>query len=233
MSSIRMKTKCATPSFVNKFLIRDRKTAAPTNSNKLQISATSYQQLVRYCNLPLSFVHALCRHYMPTGRGFREISSTGNAITYDHWYFLPVRVQVLCKKSRGHTARTPDNDQMNPFNYLHLPNLKVDEEGSCVDIRGSCIAIYSKHSTLTGHSTFVIFNLLDGRWDKVVEEPRIRISETIALSSKDGQLKSPYFHHLIYLTSTLRWWTNAMNSVNVQLIAYVSIPPITHNGCPC
>ncbi|KAF2726635.1 hypothetical protein EJ04DRAFT_582560 [Polyplosphaeria fusca] len=206
--------------FINKFLIRDRKIAAPTNSNRLQISTSSYQQLVSYCDLPPSFVHALFRHYLPTGRGFREISSINDAITYDHWYFLPVRVQVLCKKSSGHTVKTPDNNQMNPFNYLHLPDVKVDKKGSCVDIRGSCIAIYSKHNTSTGRSTFVIFNLLDGRWDKVVEEPRIRITETIAHANENGQLKSPYFHHLVYLTSTLKWWTNAMNSVNVQLIAY-------------
>jgi hypothetical protein len=103
---------------------------------------------------------------------------------------------------------------MNPFNYLHLPHAEVD-------IRGSSIAIYSNHDTKSRNSTFVIFNLLDGRWDKAVEEPRVRISDAIDRSSKSGQPLSPYFPHLIYLTSVSRWWTNAMSSVNNQLISYV------------
>ncbi|KAF2690742.1 hypothetical protein K458DRAFT_482942 [Lentithecium fluviatile CBS 122367] len=104
---------------------------------------------------------------------------------------------------------------MNPFNYLHLPNAEVD-------IRGSCIGIYSQHNTKTGNSTFVVFSLLDVRWPKVVEEPQVRIAEAIKHSHETGQLKSPYFPHLVYLTSVVRWWTNAMNSVKDQLIAYDS-----------
>lgn len=196
--------------------MRNRKTAVPLDSNKLRISAASFQKLVGYCNIPPSFVHSLCRHYLPPGRGFREISSTADSISYDHWYFLPVRVQVRCTDKRcGHTASTSGSNQMNPFNYLHLPDAEVD-------IRGSCIAIYSKHNTETGNSIFVIFSLLDGRWAKVVEEPQVRVGEAINYSTKTGQLKSPYFPHLVYLTSVSRWWTNAMSSVNDQLISYVS-----------
>jgi hypothetical protein len=196
--------------------VRDRHATVPRDSNKLRISPASFQDLVQSCRIPPSFVHSLCRHYLPHARGYQEISSTPESTSYGHWYFLPVRVQVLCTDKRsGHAASASSTNQMNPFNYLHLPHAEVD-------IRGSSIAIYSNHDTKTRNSAFVIFNLLDGRWDKAVEEPRVRISDAIDRSSKSGQPLSPYFPHLIYLTSVSRWWTNAMSSVNNQLISYVS-----------
>jgi hypothetical protein len=134
---------------------------------------------------------------------------------YNYWYFLPVRVQVRCTDKRsGHVASASKSNQMDPFNYLHLPDAEVD-------IRGSCIAIHASHEILTGHATFNIFNLLDGRWPKVVEEPQIRIAEAVNHSAEAGRTLSPYFVHLVYFTSISRWWTNAMSSVNDQLIAYV------------
>jgi hypothetical protein len=103
---------------------------------------------------------------------------------------------------------------MDPFNYLHLPDAEVD-------IRGSCIAVHSSHDNSTGNSSFVIFNMLDGRWAKVVEEPEVRIAEAIDHATRVECALSPYFPHLVYFTSVSRWWTNAISSINEQLIAYV------------
>jgi hypothetical protein len=103
---------------------------------------------------------------------------------------------------------------MNPYHYVHLPDMDVD-------VRGFCIALYTNHDSTTGNSNFVVFNFAQGRWAKVVEEPQKRVAAAIAHSAKNGQKLSPYFLHLVYLTSVSRWWTNVMSSVYDQLIAYV------------
>ena len=103
---------------------------------------------------------------------------------------------------------------MNPYHYVHLPDMEVD-------VRGFCIAIYANHDSTTGNSNLVVFNFAQGRWAKVVEEPQKRVAGAIAYSAKNGQKLSPYFLHLVYLTSVSRWWTNVMSSVYDQLIAYV------------
>jgi len=195
--------------------VKDRNAPVPQDSNKLRISPESFQQLVQHCNIPSSFVHSLCRHFLPHGRGYHELPSGTSSNGYGHWYLLPVRVQVRCTDKRsGHVASASNSNQMNPFNYLHLPDAEVD-------IRSSCIAIYSNHDLSNTNSNFVVLNLLDGRWAKVVEEPQVRIAEAIGHSAETGHVLSPYFPHLIYFTSISRWWTNAMSSVNDQLIAYV------------
>jgi hypothetical protein len=82
---------------------------------------------------------------------------------------------------------------------------------------------------------------MDGRWPKTVEEPAARIKETLetrrkAQAKAEGQcvathienpkddqkpLEDPFFVHLVYLTTGLRWWTNALHSIDNQLITYV------------
>lgn len=70
----------------------------------------------------------------------------------------------------------------------------------------------------------VIINFMDGRWSKSVLEPKRRIKEGWDAQDKLKIGKDPFYFHSIYFTSALRWWTNALGSVNDQLIAYVSLP---------
>ena len=71
-------------------------------------------------------------------------------------------------------------------------------------------------------STTVVLNFQDGRWSKVIEEPINRINESLRVRSQSGVSNNPLFDHIIYMTSALRWWSNALNSFNDQLIDYVS-----------
>lgn len=107
---------------------------------------------------------------------------------------------------------------MNPFYYLHLADVELD-------IRGSQIAIFCRYDSEGEIITAVVLNFMDGRWSKSVLEPKRRIKEGWEMwscDSKERVEKNPFYVHLVYFTSALRWWTNALGSVNDQLIAYVS-----------
>jgi hypothetical protein len=62
-------------------------------------------------------------------------------------------------------------------------------------------------------------DFMHGRWPSVALEPQQRIDEVMqrAGGSLDGD---GHFAHFVYLSSAVRWWTNALNSVNEQLIAH-------------
>jgi hypothetical protein len=53
------------------------------------------------------------------------------------------------------------------------------------------------------------------------------VKEKRAGSDESGGevVEDPFCVHLVYLTSGLRWWTNALHSIDNQLITYVR-PPI-------
>lgn len=105
---------------------------------------------------------------------------------------------------------------MNPFNYLHLPDQDID-------IRGSSIALCFRYGT-SGRSTSVLaVNFIDGRWPKTVQEPELRIREVLNDPDQNSLNNDPFFIHLVYLFSVTKWWTNALNSIHDQLIAYVSV----------
>jgi hypothetical protein len=131
-----------------------------------------------------------------------------------------VRVQVPCSdKKKSHVPSSEGKNQMNPLNYLHLAQPGVD-------IRGSQIAIYSRIDPKTNTSSTIIFNFQDGRWSKVIEEPILRVKETLAQDRQKELPTDPLSVHAIFLSSALRWWNNALNSFNDQLIAYVIDQPL-------
>lgn len=103
---------------------------------------------------------------------------------------------------------------MDPFNYLHLENDKLD-------IRGSQIGVLFQYDSLKLAATTMSVSFQDGRWSRVVEEPRRRTRETLEYFGIAECEKDPFFVHLVYLTSALRWWRNALDSFNNQLIAHV------------
>lgn len=104
---------------------------------------------------------------------------------------------------------------MNPLNYLHLPRSEVD-------IRGSQIAMYFLFNPDDKVCSTIVFNFQDGRWSRVVEEPILRVKEALQESCKNGSGRDPFYVQAVFLTSALRWWNNALNSFNDQLIAYVN-----------
>lgn len=146
----------------------------------------------------------------------REYTDSSGAPFVNVWYLLPVRVQVSCGNNyHGNAPGTESSNAMNPFNPLHLPHPNVE-------IRGSFIAVTLRLSKASGSCVCIVLNMMHGGWPKVVEEPQRRISESIQSRQEARKRDTPYFVHLIYLTSALRWWTNVLHSVNEQLIAYVS-----------
>lgn len=162
-----------------------------------------------------SFIASLADLHKPSARASPRPSSDAKNIV-DHWLLLPVRVQVPCSdKQKSHVSSSAGKNQMNPLNYLHLTQAGVD-------IRGSQIAIYSRIDPKTNTSSTIIFNFQDGRWSKVIEEPILRVKEALAQGRQKESLTDPLFVHAIFLSSALRWWNNALNSFNDQLIAYVT-----------
>lgn len=197
--------------FINRFLNRDESAPEPEDAHKLQISGEALRELASRYFMPASFMHALSRYYFPQGRGFRRYESTRPARLWNQWYFLPFRVQVPCTdEQRSHAASSTGSNQMNPFHYLHLADEKVD-------IRGSQIAVYLCHDEQEDNSTVIACNFMHGRWPKVVEEPQTRILEAL---ENPNVPNDPMYVHLVFFTTVVRWWNNALHSVNEQLIAY-------------
>jgi hypothetical protein len=140
------------------------------------------------------------------------------------WYMLPVRVQVDCTDTiRKHQDTTAGSNQMDPFNYLHL-----ESEG--LDIRGSQIAVLFQYDSAKRATTTVSISLQDGRWSRVVEEPQKRISEQLENGGLAHCEADPFFIHVVFVTSALRWWRNALDSFNNQLIAHVQDSIHAPNG---
>ena len=187
----------------------------PVDSNKLRISSGAFKKLAMHFDIPSAFVFTLSRHFLPQARGSREICRPGQKPVCDYWFFLPVRVQVPCTDDqRSHSSSTAGNNQMNPRNYLHLPDTKLD-------IRGCPIALYFRCDVERKSTVIIAINFMDGRWAKTVEEPQSRIKEVLEQPGRQASDGAGSFASLIYLTSITRWWANALNTVNEQLIAYV------------
>ena len=105
---------------------------------------------------------------------------------------------------------------MNPFHYLHLQEPRVD-------IRGSQIALYARYNPKMKSSFVLAISLLDGRWKQIVEQPQARIDESLQTMEREDRdiLETPFFAFIIYITSALEWWINALHSFDEQLIAHV------------
>lgn len=108
---------------------------------------------------------------------------------------------------------------MNPFHKLHLPNAKRD-------IYRSCVGIFVRVDMATRKVTAATFDFMHGRWPKVATEPKSRIESVMKHRNAGDVSNTKYdngaFVHLVYLSSAARWWTNALNSINEQLIEYES-----------
>ena len=204
---------------MNKFLVKKRTTVVPNDGAKLRISKAALEHTLSTLDIPLDFVFALSRFFLPSGRRFSSTLSGSGAIERDCWYILPVRIQVLCTDTQdGHVTSRMGSNQMNPFHYLHLPDQKVD-------IRGSQIALSFRYTDTDRTTRLLAVNFIDGRWPKTVQEPEKRIKEILNDKENGHTSADPFFIHLVYLTSAMRWWMNALNSIHEQLIAYVSIEP--------
>jgi hypothetical protein len=190
--------------------------AAPEDPNKLRLSKQAFSILRSHFGMSPSFISTLANLHKPLERACPCPSMSGDT-AFNFWVILPVRVQVQCtNKKKSHISCTVGRSQMNPLNYLHLPSPGVD-------IRGSQIAIYFHWNPEIRMSSTIVLNFQDGRWWKVIEEPISRVKEALETAAKNNSGQDPFHIQAIFLTSALRWWNNALNSFNDQLIAYVRI----------
>lgn len=197
--------------FIHRFLLKGLSEPEPDDAHRLQLSPEALRLLASTYCMPPSFLLALSRYYLPHGRGFRRYEDADGILFWNQWYFLPFRVQVPCTDEEGgHEGSTIGSNQMNPFHYLHLHDEKVD-------IRGSHIAVCLCHNGRDNSTMVAIFNLMHGRWPKIVEEPQHRLLEALEHPNVPFD---PMFVHLVLITTIVRWWNNALHSVNEQLIAY-------------
>ena len=201
---------------MNRSLIRSKRAAVPQDAAKLRMSTAALESMISLLHIPSAFVFALARYHLPTGRGFSTRLSNSNESICNLWYILPVRMQVKCTDLESkHTQSTAGNNQMNPFHYLHLHDHSID-------IRSSQIALFSQYNTTTNSTSLLAVNFIDGRWPKSVQEPETRIKGIFEAYKDVASARDPFFVHIVYLQSVMTWWTNALNSMNTQLITYVS-----------
>jgi hypothetical protein len=204
---------------INRFLVLSKREMIPPDSSMLRISSQAFRILASSLHLPVSFIYALSRYHLPNGRGFfTRGTDYGEYKLHEMWYILPLRVQYKCNdKAKEHEGSTTGSNQMNPFHYLlHLSDIEID-------IRGSRIAVFSRYSADGKSMVTVAVSFMDGRWSRAALEPKKRIKETWDVNTGSDLQNRPFDVHCIYFTSALRWWTNALDSVNEQLMVYVSL----------
>jgi len=202
-------------SSINRYLVIDKTVAPPGDGNKFRISRKDFQHLISQFEIPPTFVSAIANPQIPQGCGSRQNMFFYDPAIFDFWYILPVRLQVRCiDQTQGHTSSAAGKSQMNPQYYLHLPEQKLD-------IRGSQIAVYFQYNRRSHSSSIVVLNFLDGRWPKLVEEPRRRVEECLSRAKSIRTSDDPFFVHVIYLTNVVQWWLNVLSSFKDQLIAHV------------
>lgn len=195
--------------------MEDDSARIPDDANKLRISGPCLEALTAKLLLPPSFIFALSRHYLPNGRCTRKLEIE-DLTAFDSWYLLPVRVQF---ESGSSQCSVPVNDtgpnQMDPFNKIHLSDVGME-------IHRSCIGIFCRTEPNSTRATFLAVDFMHGgRGPKVAVQPRERIEEVLNHRSKRNEiLGSASFAHIIYLSSAAHWWTNSLQSINMQLISY-------------
>lgn len=205
---------CRLSRFVNRFLLKTKRVTAPHDAAKLRISRRTLERVFAILDIPSDFVYALSRYYLPCGRGYCSIFSKGDSVGSELWYILPLRMQVRCTASpRCQITSNSGSNQMDPFHHLHLPN-------QAVDIRGSLIALTFRYNKSCKSTSMLAVNFIDGRWPKTAQEPESKIKEVLGDAEQFCLKSDPFFIQLIYLTSAMRLWTNALNSIHDQLIAY-------------
>ena len=201
-------------SFINRFLVKPNH-PTPIDAAKLRASPLALDSLAAHFSIAPAFIYAVSRYRLPTGKGQRFWVNEQNACQHDFWYSIPVRLKVKCTADRlRHDESTAGSNQTDPFYYLHLANHDID-------IRGGRIFLYFSYKTANRSTSVIAVNMLDGRWAKTVEEPQKRIRDMLKSTSKQESSGDPCFIHLIYFTSALKWWTNALESIDAQLISYV------------
>ncbi|KAF2264976.1 hypothetical protein CC78DRAFT_216414 [Lojkania enalia] len=197
---------------ISRYLVKNQE-PLPPEPKKLRITSKGLRSLLSKYDIPSAFTSAVCRHYQTCGTGLREridIKSSGSV--WEYWCLIPVRVQVRCKDdAHVHAKSTAGSNQMDPFHYIHLPD-------SHVDVRGSRIALFTRHDCGTGSTFVLVINFSDGRWFDIIEEPLKRIEDTINSRGSGIAHAEPAFVHLIFLSGVIRWWNNVLLSFNQQLI---------------
>ncbi|KIX09412.1 uncharacterized protein Z518_00492 [Rhinocladiella mackenziei CBS 650.93] len=213
----RQETNTTDTFFFNRHLVSHGQ-LIPTDANRLRVSPSRFELFCSEFHLSPSFVTSLANIHQPSAREFPCQAKISNK-RLDFWLTIPVRVQVECSDNRhGQSSSIKGKSQMNPLNYLHLSQPKPK-----VDIRGSKVAIYFHFDPDTGRSTSLVFNFQDGRWRKIVEEPIHRMKEVLTGCNKPEMGRDPIYIQSVVLTSAIRWWNNALNSFNDQLIGYEEI----------
>ncbi|KAH7305322.1 hypothetical protein B0I35DRAFT_484072 [Stachybotrys elegans] len=160
--------------------------------------------------VPVAFVASLSRPYQVCGTGFRWTSST----SWDYWCLIPVRTLITCHvMTEEHAKSRAGSNQMDPFHYIHLSGMEVD-------VRGSHIGLFTSHDNSSGATSLVVINLLDNRLHRLIEEPLKRVRSAIVRRSDSKEPMNPWFAHLIFLSSALRWWNNVLFCFNQQLVKH-------------
>ncbi|KAF2464725.1 uncharacterized protein BDR25DRAFT_307059 [Lindgomyces ingoldianus] len=198
--------------FIHRFVMKPGTQGAPKDLKRLRLSGSAFRWLLSRFDVSPSFVSALLNPDLPSG--YCDLTFTDSAEHPVHiiWYIITVRSAVNCVENEtSHVLSAAGSNQMDSASYLHLEDLSSD-------IRPSRIAVYSRHDGQSSNAICIDFQ--DGRWHHLVEEPYNRVKEVLTLAQTRGHTAHPATIHVAMLSSSARWWKQALAQLKSQLISY-------------
>jgi hypothetical protein len=189
----------------------------PKDIKRLRISKIAFRSLLSIYEIPPAFVSSMMStSFASLPFQHRQLALPKSKVL-DFFYILPVRAGLECTDgSRSHVLSSAGSNQADPSEYLHLSDVSRD-------IRPSKIAVFSQHNEETHQTTTICVDFQDGRWSDLAEEPLLRTKEVLGNTKRAKKNESPFFFHLLLLTSVAEWWRRALIFFNAQLIACVCI----------
>jgi hypothetical protein len=139
----------------------------PNDAQRLRVPKANFLLLLSRVQVPPAFITAFCQYYQACGTGYKMDTVNMKKTSSGYWSLLPIRVQVDCSDPMNGRKDSPSgNDQMNPFHYLHLPDIGID-------VRGAYVTLFIRNESSTSCITVLVINFMDGRWSDVVEERKL------------------------------------------------------------
>lgn len=183
----------------------DEEDLPPDEFGLLRVSPTALRHLASTYHIPSAFLAAVFRSLDVFGSVFRRQSKR----EWDYWCLLPCRV---AHKTSADMARSPFEEQMDPFSNIYFENQEVG-------IMGHEVALYVKRDCETRRLRVFVVNkasqLLGGL---KVQKPLAQIQNGLERRSSMDLDGSPCFVVLVYVAFILEWWSTVLLYVNRELI---------------
>lgn len=131
---------------------------------------------------------------------------------------LPVRIVVPCSPGESHAKSVAGQNQMDPFNYIHL-----SLSDRAVDVRGWEIGLFVQHMP-PDKTKILCVSLLDVPGSQEIDKVIDYIKESIRARGDQTAGSEVFFVLPDIFSTAVNWWDNVLEAVHCQLVAHVSFP---------